>query len=578
MWKVSAFTSNRVWVPIEVIELKEGPFTSKGALEAAKGALPVTHQHLLKHLEQEAQSSELSRDAIELWGATAQAESEQFDWAGAPRLKALEEALALYPDAAHKPSAPEKPSTLAWHDHTGVIIPLTGDEERILVEYAPDMTDENRVERLRYRYASPEYALETIFDWRGYFGRESAIVDGWRTMRSSGKGFVASLAGTFGYIAGDVLRRLARPAPTLERDPKAKTRLIQMTEKYRHVAEHCPDLSTSAPAAHDAAAVFVHGTVSCGIVALKDMYPIPAQPPGPIYRYEHDTFLRLDTNGLELAELIRRRIDAKRLLIAAHSRGGLVAQIAAHQLTMDGYRGDISIYTFGTPYLGTPLVAEGNKILNLLYKLGEDVVGAIPVAKPLTKGLFFTLNEPKLPPGIEAMHEEADGLPMIRMFGTSAKTRAWGSEFAIEQQRSGFGVVAEGALLGALRGHPQHDLVVPTASALRLGAAQGLLHCSHVHYFLEPAVQTAIGAFFAPAIAPASVAPPAPVAPSPQVAAPPRHTPVVENYPDHVVMDGVRVEKSRENPQGAAKKKSADTYARLKELRDKAGPDKLKPK
>ena len=583
MWKATAFNSNRVWGPITVIEFEEGAFTSERVLQAAKGPLPATHQHLLRYLEEEAKSPELSRDAIEVWGKAAQAESEHFDWAGAPKLKVLEEALALYPLGEQTPSTAGKPSTLAWHDHTGVIIPLTGDEERVLLEYTPSTANEHRLERLKFRYAGSEYVLETILDWRGYFGRKSGLIDGWRTMRRSGKGFVASLKGTFGIVVGSVLRRLTRPEPTPEWDRTAKPRLIRMSEKYRHIAAACPDLSTMAPVAHDRAAVFVHGTVSCGIQSLKDLYPAPALPPGPIYRYEHDTFLKLQTNGLELAGLIRDRIDAKHLLIAAHSRGGLVAKIAAHQLKNDRYPADVSLCTFGTPYLGTPLVAQGKKALNLLYKLGEDMVGAIPGVTLLTKGFFCVVDAPTLPSGISVMDEDSDGLPAIAMLGDPAKTRAWGSDFDMNGAPSGFGVMVEGALLGALEGRP-HDLVVPTASALGFGRAQPILSCSHVHYFGEPAVQTAIAAFLVPATAPvppappASVTAPAPVADPPDVAGASSPSPRREDHPDHLVIGGVRVPKRTENPQGGTEEKPADPYARLKEQRDKAGESKLKPK
>jgi len=551
-----------MWAPIPATEVVGGersePFTSQRVLQMARQALSATHQHLVRYLEEEAKNSELSRDAIEVWGKVAEEESGRFDWAGAPTLKALEEAIALYPLDGQGVNTPLKPSTLAWHDHTGVIIPLTGEEERILVEYTPDMSDEHRVERLRYRYAGADHALETVFEWRGYVGRESAVVDGWELMRQSGRGFVASLGGTFGFVVGTVARRLTRPEPTLGRDPMWRRRLIGMSEKYPHIAAGCPDLSTIAPVAHDAAAVFVHGTVSCGIQSLKELYPLPLQPPGNMYRYEHDTFLKLDENGSALAEFIRNRVHAKRLLIAAHSRGGLVAVVAAHQLKAAGYPGELSLCTFGTPYLGTPLVAQGKKTLNLLYKLGEEMVGAIPGMTPLAKGFFYTVDSPILPPGIGVMHEDSDGLPMLRMLGNALTVRAWGSDFNIHTARSGFGVVAEGALLGALQGRA-HDLVVPTASALGLGMAQPVLSCSHVQYFLEPAVQTVIAAFLAAPVPAAPPAPPAPGASSPAL--------TIEDHGDYVVIGGIRLEKRRENPEDAAKEQSSAMTMRAIKLR-----------
>ena len=573
MWKATAFSSsNRTWAPLGAIELEEGPFTSERALLASGGLLQAPYRHLLRHLEQEASSPALARDAIEVWAKAAQDESEYFDWAGAPRLKALEEALALFGADGQTTSTAITPSTLAWHDHTGVIITLSGDEEHIRLEYFPSTGNEHRLKRLRFRHAGAGYTLETILDWRGYFGRESGVIDGWKTMRRSGKGFVASLKGTFGIVVGSVLRRLTRGEPTLKRDPTARARLIRMSERYPHVAADCPDLSTIAPSRHDRAAVFVHGTVSCGIQGLKDLYSATARPPAPVYRYEHDTFLRLDSNGLELAGLIRDRLDAKHLLIAAHSRGGLVAKIAAHQLRRDGYPGDVSVYTFGTPYLGTPLVAQSKRALNLLFKLGEDLVGAIPSAQPLTKGFSYLVDAPGLPAGIGVMHEDSNGLSALALLGDPSRTRAWGGEFDINRAQSGFGVTVEGALLGALEGRA-HDLVVPTASALGFGVAQPALSCAHLHYFVEPAVRSAIEAFLVPPALPAQVpASSAPAALSPAV------DPTLEivDLDDCVVIGGVKLKKRQAEPRQASDGRAADPEARPKENPDKDGRGRYK--
>lgn len=71
---------------------------------------------------------------------------------------------------------------------------------------------------------------------------------------------------------------------------------------------------------------------------------------------------------------------------------------------------------------------------------------------------------------------------------------------------SGFGIDVEGALMGAMSG-VDHDLVVPTDSALSFGLPQGVFACSHVEYFSNPVVQSAIRTFFLP-MAQAAAAPP----------------------------------------------------------------------
>ena len=59
---------------------------------------------------------------------------------------------------------------------------------------------------------------------------------------------------------------------------------------------------------------------------------------------------------------------------------------------------------------GTPLVAAGGQLLNLLFKLGEDTLGALPVVSPLSKAYGYLVDSPALPPGIQAMAEDAAGI------------------------------------------------------------------------------------------------------------------------------------------------------------------------
>ena len=493
MWKAATFVKGN-WAPTAVISLDGKVFSSNDVLQAARAHSTLRQSPLLHYLEIEATQNDFGRDAIELWSRLAQEEADAFGWASSSTIKALEEALALYPHIEAASTVPVKPVTLAWHDHTGVIIPIKESDGALLIEYVPTIRDITRIERLRHRYATPDHVLETFLDWRGYFGTESLVVDGWRTMRLAGHGYLSSLRGTIGFVVGTVLRRLTKPQLTLADDPTMKSRLIRMSEKYPNVIERCPDLAAIDAVEHDCAMVFVHGTVSCGIQCLKDIYK--DFHPKSVYRYEHDTFRSITENACELAKLVRSRIRAKRLLLAAHSRGGLVARLALDDLLQNGYSGDIHVYTFGTPHLGTPLVAMGGKALNLLYRLGEDVVGSLPLMTPLSKGWSYLSDTPVLPRGIEVMGENSDAMELLRWLGNSGRVHSWGSDFDIKTAApSGFGVFIEGALLGAF-GERLHDLVVPTTSALGFGIPKPVLNCSHVHYFAQQQVRTSITEFF----------------------------------------------------------------------------------
>src|SRR6476659_9591450 len=171
MWKAFSRGASGEWSELQVMETStNGPFRSADAARAASElSLP---SHLLNYLELETEVANLSRDAIETWASSAEEEAAAFDWAGAPRIRAIEEGIAAYMPSKTS-GVPEKPTTLAWHDHTGVIIPIVGERAEIRLEYVPEPKDEYRVDRLRYRHATPQHAFETILDWRGYFGRNS---------------------------------------------------------------------------------------------------------------------------------------------------------------------------------------------------------------------------------------------------------------------------------------------------------------------------------------------------------------------------------------------------------------------
>jgi hypothetical protein len=51
----------------------------------------------------------------------------------------LEEAVGWYATAVavSASAGDERPVSLAWHDRSGVLIPLTGDEESVTIGYAP---------------------------------------------------------------------------------------------------------------------------------------------------------------------------------------------------------------------------------------------------------------------------------------------------------------------------------------------------------------------------------------------------------------------------------------------------------
>jgi hypothetical protein len=209
MWNVAALL-NGEWVQVDSIAIENGRPPSLADVVAQ--AERMQNARFMRFLSTE--SSLVSRetnvvsanDRIELWAARAEHESLEFNWASPGKLKQLEEALAYF--ASTPQTTNDRPDTLAWHDYSTVIIPAAAALQQLMIEYTPSIRDENRVERLKFRYGSSEHRLEIIFEARGYYGTESAVIDHWREMRRSGHGYVASMRGSAGFIVGRVLRRL----------------------------------------------------------------------------------------------------------------------------------------------------------------------------------------------------------------------------------------------------------------------------------------------------------------------------------------------------------------------------------
>jgi hypothetical protein len=543
MWKIAAF-SNGAWSTIPFLERTGVPPSSQVAVLMAQEFANTIQTNLLGYLREEASSPfgplgvGGSREAIELWSKQAEMEFHEFNIAMNTKIEPIEEGLAYYATYTQG-TARSIPDTLVWHDRTVVVIPIEPDVEEIAIEYEPDLRDENRVIRMQQN-AAPDHKLETIFEWRGYFGQQSEIIDGWNAMRLRGKNFLATLRARSGFLVGFVLRRLSRQQKVLDRDPTYASRLSSMVARYPDIARDIPDLSAAQATQLDAVMVFVHGTVSCGIQNLKDLYPGHIRI--PTFRFEHDTFRPLEENGTGLAELVAARLQAKQVYVVGHSRGGLVGRVAKEKLRRLGYGCPMNLVTFGTPHLGTPLAKIGAKMLNLFFKLGSDLVGMIPHATPLAMAYSYLIGGAALPPGLDIMREDSDALALLNAIGDSSGSECWASKFDMNAGPSGFGVEIEGILMGAM-GSVANDLVVPASSALAFGEARPLLACSHLSYFQQPEVQNFFDSLAVRAMAPTGRAFAAGASTSVGQAAP--SAGALSYQPDQVRVGNVRTQKQQ---------------------------------
>jgi len=503
MWKVAGFSSGE-WKTIRFSERTGAPPSSQLALSLAQELVDSDQSELIGYLREEVNSpivplaSGASREAVELWSKEAEIEFNEFNVVQATKIEAIDGGLAYHATYLPQSGTRTVPDSLIWHDRTLVVIPIASDIEEVTVEYEPDLRDENRVLRMQ-QSAAGDHQLQTIFEWRGYFGEQSAIVDGWNSMRSRGRNFITTLRAKAGFLVGFVLRRLSRPQRVWDRDPTFASRLSSMAARYADVARDIPDLGSASATQCDSALVFIHGTVSCGIQSLKDLYPKNIRI--PTFRYEHDTFRPVDENGTALAQLIADKLQTKRLYLVGHSRGGLVGRIAKERLRALRYPSPVQLTTFGTPHVGTPLANIGARFLNLLWKVGGDLLNIVPLATPLSMAYSYFFDAPALPPGIDMMRPDSDALAVLNSLGDPAGCDSWASSFDMTAAKSGFGIEVEGVLMGAL-GSVANDLVVPASSALAFGQARPLLDCSHINYFQQPAVRKFFASLSSPIAAP----------------------------------------------------------------------------
>lgn len=107
--------------------------------------------------------------------------------------------------------------------------------------------------------------------------------------------------------------------------------------------------------------VLVHGGLSSVRAAMSDAIGglLPLLGSLCAWRFEHDAFLPVNDNVDALVRHVARTVCAAheahgmQVALVGHSRGGIVARLAAAQLQRDWPALRVRVYTFGTPHGGT---------------------------------------------------------------------------------------------------------------------------------------------------------------------------------------------------------------------------------
>jgi hypothetical protein len=338
------------------------------------------------------------RDPIASWANDAAEQAERgLRLDGAVRTLSLPSdnlGLAFFPDHGR--------ASAAWHDDTFAIVEFPAGLRSVQVSY-----DESGAAKACRRAAIRELggsvparllstlSAETSLDWYCYTGEDTVGQHGsWRvdsTVPYVGpRSIKIETAGRPGMVHLKPWQWLGQRLDKPLEDRWMGTRLATYVAKLGSLVDQHPEVGEARDGSLIGPIVWVHGTSSCGLVHLRQL--IPLVPPGhPVFRFEHDTFQDINDNGAELGELLHRKLApaSRGVVLLAHSRGGLVARVAAALLASDRPKLEITLVTLGTPHQGTPLVNAGHRVLKAMVAMTSFGLGATPIPDPASMLLKY---------------------------------------------------------------------------------------------------------------------------------------------------------------------------------------------
>lgn len=388
------------------------------------------------------------------------------------------------------------------------IVPIEpgADEALLELESDPVILSDLEVRDTELRALGFEEPVEHVLVWRLYRGGNSSVVDGVASERGRlfriGLGLVEGAAYLVGRLAMTVNRTIRRP----EKDPWFRGRIeraiIDDLGLERTTAEDCPELGGLAPGSVGTEAIIaVHGTMGCAVPLARSL-AVDLGGRGPILRFEHDTWNSIPDNAHELVEGIRAA-GLRRVLLVAHSRGGLVARQAMGDLRETAPDVEVRLIAVGVPFAGTPMIgAAESGLLGMHAALGALRLVTGPALDAVSR-LAGLLIKGRLPVGLRDMHPSetylkafsgsstADISAIAGRVDPNGRADSYGVALALR------GGVTAGIFRDPTTGAPAlNDYVVPTASAShRVPADRALeVECDHFSYFSHPDVRAWLSA------------------------------------------------------------------------------------
>ena len=370
---------------------------------------------------------------------------------------------------------------VAWD---GFIAPLPSGRTSLEVRFDEESSPDRMPNLADVLAAAPLADPDEVIFWRIYTGTNSLVRDFVTSAKDGAHRVVRGAQQGGAVVVGRILRVAAGRTDSTRGDPLARGRLLEAELADRATAQACPDIDEDVTR-REVAVVVVHGTMSTGMALARAVRELA--PDGiAVLRYEHDTWLPLESNAQDLANLVSLRVSSSVMLVA-HSRGGLVATRAEQILrkTAPGRVG--GVVTLGTPFAGTPLAmgatlgaSAARALIGGLRMIGGPVVDAGTRLLPIAVRF-----DP--PPGITVMRPRAGELPLLWLFLCPPPLGGGGA--APPASQDSHGPWSQGVASGAL-GHTGHDLVVSVDSALGDRGDGVVVECDHYSYLLDVGVRT----------------------------------------------------------------------------------------
>jgi Lipase (class 3) len=386
----------------------------------------------------------------------------------------------------------------AWHDMTVALIRVPAGYDSVHLEYEREPADTDRAAPFLDKFQRARKA--DFVDWRFYVGEDTPAVDGESlATRISRTRWRAGIR--LGGLAGTLVARFANwrgPVAPVGGDPSWAGRLRRSEREYPAAARDFPPVE-DALANHERCVIYVHGTMSSALPALDAVRDIIGTN---VVRYEHDTFLSIRHNANRLANLITDRHLAPRdLTLVGHSRGGLVARLAAAEVLKRATRplpDRISVLTFGTPHRGTPLVGQTLVDFTPIMRAALLAIGLVADAQgrvwrdlPSTAWRYLLCGRP-VPEGLLEMAPGDLLLSLIEDYASNVNTDAYGGACDLGAVPSGAKLAFFQSLGKGLFEGP-NDFVVGQRSATAVGTGKPMGEpCAHFDYFLKDEVRQAL--------------------------------------------------------------------------------------